>query len=132
MNNLNFRDKAGNVVSVEKGEIVLHLATGRTLILGRVYEKFDAVVLLTLRDSSKHLMRKYGSYGFNYVLLKSVGVDIIHLIEDKVNVYMIPVDALLQIGVMYNFQNHGGYELQRFVTRDALQAYKVDEQVKIQ
>lgn len=126
MENATYIDKAGNRLDVEAGQVTLHLKD-RSVIIGRVYTaETGQCVMVTLRKSDKHLFRKWDAYGFNYDVLTKLNIDLIKLVEDKDNVYLIPVTAINQIGRVdkLNFER-SGFELQRFISRTDLQQFQI-------
>jgi len=127
MENRTLTDYNKNVLRLNEGEVTLWLKDrDRALMIGRVYTDNDRKILVTLRNSEKHLFRKLDAYGFNYQVLENLGIDFIKLIEDKEYTYMIPVSAINDIGKLdkLNFARVG-YELQRFISRHDLQQFRV-------
>lgn len=128
MDNRTLTDAAGNTLEVYGGEVSLHLRD-RSVMIGKVYADSETKrnILVTLRNSDKHLFRKMDAYGFNYQLLTELGIDLIKVVEDRKAVYLIPVSAINSIGRIdkLNFTRQG-YELQRFVSRADLQQFRIE------
>ncbi len=79
------------------------------------------------RKRAVHLFRKTNSYGFNnYVLTEQNSFDWVRLSDDAGNHWKIPVKYILENGAYLNFKNEG-FELQRFVSLESLEQFRVHE-----
>lgn len=77
------------------------------------------------RERMIHLFRKMNAYGFNdYVLRNQNSFDWIRLSDDCGCHWKIPVKYILEKGEYLNFKEQG-FELQRFVSLQNLEQFKV-------
>lgn len=81
------------------------------------------------RKVDKHLFRKLNAWGFNdYVLRNQSTFDFVSLSDDKGNHWSkIPVSMILDGATYLNFKSQG-FELQRFVSLEDLEKYKVKKE----
>lgn len=98
--------------------------------LGVIYFHDDNVFHVT-RDSSKHYHYASKSYGFNWMVLSNEELNIkeVHLIVDKEDKYIIPIDVMKMESRVLNFKQQG-FELQRFLPMTTIVQYKDDSYSK--
>ncbi len=78
------------------------------------------------RERAKHLFIKGNAYGFNdYVLRNAHSFDMVRL-SDEFEHWKVPVQFILESGEYLNFSEHG-LELQRFVSLEKLQQFKINK-----
>ena len=77
------------------------------------------------RDSSKHFHYVSKSYGFNWFILSHSELSIknIHLVIDKTEKYIIPIDIMNKYSRVLNFKQQG-FELQRFLSMEMIRNFK--------
>lgn len=76
------------------------------------------------RDRHKHLFKRGSAYGFNeYVLKTTKKFDTIRL-SDEYDDWKIPVRFIMENGRYLHFQGQG-YELQKFVSLEQIEQFKV-------
>jgi hypothetical protein len=101
----------------------LHLAGDKPRLIGTVTKSTRTIVMR--RKRAVHLFRKMNAYGFNdYVLRQAKTFDWIRLSDDLGNDWKIPKDYILNEGEYMNFKRQG-FELQRFVSLENLEQFKV-------
>ena len=77
------------------------------------------------RKRGKHLHYMTNSYGFNdYILREQTTFDWVRLSDDLGNHWKIPVSYILEKGKYLNFKGQG-FELQRFVSLENLEQFRV-------
>ena len=77
------------------------------------------------RKRGKHLHYMSNSYGFNdYILREQTTFDWVRLSDDLGNHWKIPVSYILEKGKYLNFKGQG-FELQRFVSLENLEQFRV-------
>lgn len=77
------------------------------------------------RKRGKHLHYMSNSYGFNdYILRKQTTFDWVRLSDDLGNNWKIPVSYILEKGTYLEFKQQG-FELQRFVSLENLEQFRV-------
>jgi hypothetical protein len=77
------------------------------------------------RKRAKHLHYMSNSYGFNdYILREQTTFDWVRLSDDLGNNWKIPVSYILEKGKYLNFKGQG-FELQRFVSLENLEQFRV-------
>ena len=125
-----FLDEVGNnYLLLKQNDKVIHLYLkllehGKRLI-GTVTKSTRTIEMK--RVQSIHLFRKMNAYGFNdYVLRNQTSFDWIRLSDDAGNHWKIPVSFILEKGEYMNFKEQG-FELQRFVSLNQLEQFRVKE-----
>lgn len=109
-------------------KIKLHLQNDRPREIGTVTKSTRTIAMKRIR--SKHLFRKGNAYGFNdYILRESQTFDWIRLSDDLGNHWKIPKEYILKNGRYLNFKQVG-FELQRFVSLEELEQFRVHESEK--
>ncbi len=79
------------------------------------------------RKRGVHLFRKLNAFGFNhYVLSNQNSFDWVRLSDDAGNHWKVPVSYILEKGHYMNFKSEG-FELQRFVSLEDLEQFRVHE-----
>lgn len=81
------------------------------------------------RDRTKHFMWRTRQYGFNHYILENAKLFDTVVIEDEHARWRIPRETMLQQGKFMHFKNHGGFELQVFVSLDTLAPYEIPKTV---
>jgi hypothetical protein len=77
------------------------------------------------RKRGKHLHYMTNSYGFNdYILREQTTFDWVRLSDDLGNHWKIPVSYILEKGTYLKFKQQG-FELQRFVSLENLEQFRV-------
>lgn len=120
------KDSKGNSLVIEHypafANIFLKLSSERRKrSLGTL--DFSSRVLFVKREKAKHLFRKMNAYGINHYLLKEAKLfDNINL-HDEYHTWIIPRTFVLDEGNFLNFSNHGGFELQIFISLDKIKKF---------
>lgn len=79
------------------------------------------------RSYSKHLFRNGNAYGFNdYVMRETKEFDKI-ILSDEYNNWKFPLEFLMSNGRYLNFKQQG-FELQRFLSMEQLEPYRVKKE----
>lgn len=126
-----FLDETGlNYLQLKQNDklIILSLKLGEYKLrrIGTVTKSTRTIEMKRVRE--KHLFRKLNSYGFNdYVLRNQTSFDCVRLSDDLNNHWKIPVEYILEKGTYLNFREQG-FELQRFVSLEALEQFRVREE----
>jgi hypothetical protein len=107
--------------------LTLYLKGDKGRNIGTVTKSTRTIKMKRIR--AVHLFRKLNAYGFNdYVLRNQSSIDWISLSDDLGNHWSkIPVSYVLEHGTYLNFKNQG-FELQRFVSLEDLEKYKVKKE----
>jgi hypothetical protein len=118
----------------EKGEevgatISLKLKSeNKRRVLGNFY--FHDRSFHVMRETSKHLFHKGNAYGFNWSILSDTTLNIqkVYLVVDRQERYIIPISYIRDYGRFLNFKDdqHGGFELQRFMNMDLIKRFRDD------
>jgi hypothetical protein len=109
-------------------------STDKTIIITLILEGDKPRLIGTVTKSTKtirmkrkrsiHLFKKYNAYGFNdYILREAKQFDKIRLSDEYAD-WKIPVKYILENGKYLNFKQQG-FELQRFVTLDELEQFRI-------
>jgi hypothetical protein len=115
---LSSNDKLINVKLKLKGDKVRQIGT--------VTKSTRTIEIRRVRD--RHLFRKLNAYGFNdYVLRHQTSFEWIRLSDDVGDHWKIPVSYVLEKGQYLNFKGVG-FELQRFISLDELEQFKVKKE----
>lgn len=105
--------------------VKLHLAGDKPRLIGTVTKSTRTIVMR--RKRNVHLFRKMNAYGFNdYILRHAKTFDMIRLSDDMGNDWKIPVSYILENGAYKNFKQNG-FELQRFVSLENLEQFRVKD-----
>lgn len=125
---------------IDDSENYLQIKSNDKLIFLRLYLKGESKgrdigtvtkstrTIAMRRTRSKHLFKKLNAYGFNdYVLRNQSSVDWVRLSDDLGNHWKIPVNFILDSGTYLNFKGQG-FELQRFVSLDDLEQFRVRDE----
>ena len=83
-----------------------------------------ARVLYVSRIKSKHLFRKMNAYGMNHYILKEAKLFDMVILNDEHSTWNIPREFILSKGNFLNFSNHGGFELQIFISLTDIDTFK--------
>jgi hypothetical protein len=81
--------------------------------------------LYVKRQKDKHLFLKMNAYGLNHHILKEAKLFDTIFLNDNENTWAIPREYILEHGKFLNFSNHGGFELQIFISLDIIKQFKV-------
>lgn len=75
------------------------------------------------RKTSKHLHRKSNSFGFNWTVMNDafLAIDTVYIVVDDQDHFRIKKSVLEEWGSYLNFKQQG-FELQRFLNRDIIEA----------
>ena len=104
-------------------KIKLHLFGSKPRRIGTITKSTRTIAVRRVR--SKHLFRKFNAYGFNdYILRNQTTFDWIRLSDDEGNHWKIPVKFVMEHGKYLNFKEQG-FELQRFVSLDQIEQFRV-------
>ncbi len=115
---LSMNDKLINVKLKLKGDKVRQIGT--------VTKSTRTIEIRRVRD--RHLFRKLNAYGFNdYVLRHQTSFEWIRLSDDVGDHWKIPVSYVLEKGEYLNFKKEG-FELQRFVSLNDLEQFRVKKE----
>jgi hypothetical protein len=107
-------------------ELKLCLENYKPRLIGTVTKSTRTIEMK--RKRAKHLHRKTNSYGFNdYVLRNQTSIDWVRLSDDCGYHWKIPVDYILEKGTYLHFKQDG-FELQRFVSLENLEQFRVREE----
>jgi hypothetical protein len=98
-----------------KGNDVILEVEGDQRFIGQLHEK----TFVTQRDSKKHLMRKWDSYGINHKIVESSRVETIIIVEDGT---AYPPVTTEQIKANSKFHTEKGFDSQYFIPRDFLKS----------
>lgn len=105
--------------------ISLRLKGDKPRNIGTVTKSTRTIEMRRIR--AVHLFRKLNAYGFNdYVLRQSKTFDWIRLSDDLGNNWKVPKDYILENGEYLNFKREG-FELQRFVSLENLEQFRVHD-----
>jgi hypothetical protein len=97
----------------------------KTRLIGTVTKSTRTIEMK--RKKEKHLFVKYNAYGFNdYILRNQTSIDWVRL-NDETCHWKIPVNFILENGTYLHFQKNG-FELQRFVSLEQLEQFRVHEE----
>lgn len=106
--------------------LTLKLGETKSRHIGTVTKSTRTVAMVRTRE--KHLFRKGNAYGFGYYVLKNQSsIDWVRLSDDLGNHWKIPVRYIVEKGKFLYFKNQG-FELQRFVSLEALEQFRITEQ----
>ena len=83
-----------------------------------------ARVLYVSRIKTKHLFRKMNAYGMNHYILKEAKLFDMVVLNDEHSTWNIPREFILSKGNFLNFSNHGGFELQIFISLTDIDTFK--------
>jgi hypothetical protein len=109
-------------IKIEQDEVKIKVGD-KLQTIGKLHGK----VLHVKRDRSKHLMRKFGAYGFAKVLLEQPFFDYLMVIETTegvTNNYLIERELALSEGRVFQAPD---FEKQVFVTLQMLNQYNIDK-----
>jgi len=126
------KDKVGNELHIVKKGIYLTLylrlkTENRMRKLGRI--NTSRKIFYINRTREKHLFRKLNAYGLSYEVIKEAKTfDQIRL-KDEYSEWLIPKEWILETDnkEFLNFQNSGGFELQAFLTLEAIKQFKTQD-----
>ena len=123
-----FYDEQKNKVSAN---IYLKLVAEKRRRLIGAYHYADNT-LYVRRDSSKHLLHKNRSFGFNWDLLNEPIFDIkeVNLKVDDSRTYLLPKYFMLNYGSFLNFKQQG-FELQKFIPFELIKRYEINKKVMV-
>jgi hypothetical protein len=116
-------DRQGNQINREGDKVYLTLIESkRKITLGEIIESEDAILIF--KDPSKHLIRKFKGYGFNFMLLsKASTFNNVLLRLSTGEEYLIPREDILKKGNTFSFRS-SGCETQVVMPLDLLEPYK--------
>jgi hypothetical protein len=119
-------DSIGNQLIIHKdGNVGLKIKTenGRERNLGAILD----CTLYAMRET-KHIFIKSNSIGFNYHLLKDIGLFNTVILQLEQTFYQIPKDSIIQFGKIMNFKeasDDNDFDLQIFISLDILKNYEI-------
>ena len=90
-------------------------------LLGSV--DFTTRTFFCKRKTAKHLHRKSNSFGFNWTVMNDsfLAIENVYIIVDDQDHYRVKKSVMEEYGSFLNFKQQG-FELQRFLNRDIIEA----------
>jgi hypothetical protein len=77
------------------------------------------------RKRHRHLFKKFNAYGFNHYIMENAQRFDWVVLDDGYERWRVPREVILKHGQFLNFKNHGGFELQIFISLHQLAPYAV-------
>jgi len=119
------KDEYGNTIEATHENtlvrLILILKDGTKRFIGEIDKQ--AKILKLYRTREKHLMRVNNSYGINYFLIETGQLFEKVEITDDFTSWTISKDYLIDNCIIMNFKKQG-FEVQKFITIEALDLYK--------